>query len=125
MLHDIAVQHVASFPASGISRGRPALGPQLLHDCQRACVSSCGCQLTLDNHVLQSHRDFVSQGASAGFTMAFVTPIAGTLFPAEEGGLAFAPSRLFMALASRCSAVAAFHAATAAAAAAAAAAARA
>jgi Voltage gated chloride channel len=50
---------------------------------------------------LQSHRDFVSEGASAGFTMAFITPIAGTLFPAEEGGLAFAPSRLFMALMSR------------------------
>ncbi len=44
----------------------------------------------------------MSQGASAGFTMAFVTPIAGTLFPAEEGGLAFAPSRLFMALMGRC-----------------------
>ncbi len=52
--------------------------------------------------VPQDHRDFVSQGASAGFTMAFITPIAGTLFPAEEGGLAFAPSRLFMALISRC-----------------------
>ena len=50
----------------------------------------------------QDHRDFVSQGASAGFCMAFITPIAGTLFPAEEGGLAFAPSRLFMALLSRC-----------------------